>query len=98
MKKALKVFHVAAGCIISPSFAHLFNLVPTEAPLCELRPHSPFSKFLYACDSCDWENTDSGGLGFEAGLDISRSLGARRVCSSFPPYWSVPRAIENSIQ
>jgi len=38
----LKVLHVEAGCIHSPSFAHLLNLVPTEAPLCEMRLHSPF--------------------------------------------------------
>jgi len=40
--KVLNVLHVAAGCIHSPSFAHLLNLVPTEAPLCEMRLHSPF--------------------------------------------------------
>ena len=39
----LKVLHVAAGCVQSPSLAHLLNLVPTEAPLCELRLHSPFA-------------------------------------------------------
>ena len=39
----LKVLHVAAGCVHSPSFAHLLNLVPTEAPLSELRLHSSFS-------------------------------------------------------
>jgi len=38
----LKVLHVAAGCAHTPSFAHLLNLVPTEAPLCEMRLHSPF--------------------------------------------------------
>jgi len=38
----LKVLHVAAGCLNSPSFAHLLNLVPTEAPLCELRLHPSF--------------------------------------------------------
>jgi len=38
----LKVLHVEAGCMNSPSFAHLLNLVPTEAPLCEMRLHSPF--------------------------------------------------------
>jgi len=41
--EVLKVFHVAAGCADSPSFAHLLNLVPTEAPLCEMRLHSPFA-------------------------------------------------------
>jgi len=40
--KVLKVLHVVSGCIHSPSFAHLLNLVPTEAPLCEMRLHSPF--------------------------------------------------------
>ena len=39
----LKVLHVAAGCVRSPSLAHLLNLVPTGAPLRELRLHSPFS-------------------------------------------------------
>jgi len=40
--RALKVLQVEAGCIHSPSLAHLLNLVPTEAPLCEMRLHSPF--------------------------------------------------------
>jgi hypothetical protein len=39
----LKVLHIAAGCVYSPSFAHLLELVPTEAPLCELRLHAPFA-------------------------------------------------------
>jgi len=38
----LKVLHVGAGCMHSPSFAHLLDLVPTEAPLCEMRLHPPF--------------------------------------------------------
>jgi len=38
----LKVLHIEAGCMHSPSFAHLLNLVPTEGPLCEMRLHSPF--------------------------------------------------------
>jgi len=38
----LKVLHVEARCMHSPSFAHLLNLVPTEGPLCEMRLHSPF--------------------------------------------------------
>jgi len=38
----LKVLHVEAGCMHPPSFAHLLNLIPTEAPLCEMRLHSPF--------------------------------------------------------
>jgi len=37
----LKGLHVEAGCIHSPSFAHLLSLVPTEAPLCEMRLHPP---------------------------------------------------------
>jgi len=40
--KVLKVLHVKAGCMDSPSFSHLLNLVPTEAPLCEMRLHPPF--------------------------------------------------------
>jgi len=40
--KVLKVLYVEAGCMNSPSFAHLLNLVPTEAPLCEMRLHPPF--------------------------------------------------------
>jgi len=39
----LKVLHVEDGCMNFPSFAHLLNLVPTEAPLCEMRLHSPFA-------------------------------------------------------
>ena len=39
----LKVLHVAAGCVDSPSFAHLLNLVPSEAPLSELRLHPSFA-------------------------------------------------------
>jgi hypothetical protein len=39
----LKVLHVSAGCVDSPSLAHLLNLIPTEAPLCELRLHLPFA-------------------------------------------------------
>ena len=40
---ALKVLHVAAGCVESRSFAHMLNLVPTEAPLSELGLHSLFA-------------------------------------------------------
>jgi len=40
--KGLKVLHVAPGCVDSPPFAHLLGLVPTDAPLCEMRLHSPF--------------------------------------------------------
>ena len=39
----LKVLHVAAGCVDSPSFSHLLNLVPTEAPLTELRLYPSFA-------------------------------------------------------
>jgi len=39
----LTVLHVEAGCMHSPSFTHLLNLVPTEGPLCEMRLHSPFA-------------------------------------------------------
>jgi len=38
----LKVLHIAAGCVNSPSLAYLLNLVPTQAPLCELRLHPSF--------------------------------------------------------
>ena len=36
------MLYVAAGCVDSPSFAHLLSLVPTDAPLRELRLHPPF--------------------------------------------------------
>jgi hypothetical protein len=39
----LKVLHIAVGCVHSPSFAHLLNLVPTEAPLSELVLHPLFA-------------------------------------------------------
>ena len=39
----LKVLHVEAGCVDSPSFSHMLNLVPTEAPLTELRLHPSFA-------------------------------------------------------
>ena len=39
----LKVLHIAAGCVLSPSFTHLLNLVPVEAPLRELRLRPPFA-------------------------------------------------------
>jgi hypothetical protein len=39
----LKMLHVSAGCVDSPSLAHLLNLVPAEAPLCELRLHLPYA-------------------------------------------------------
>ena len=37
---ALRILRVAAGCVNSPSFTHLLDLVPTEAPLTELGLHS----------------------------------------------------------
>jgi len=39
----LKVLHVEAGCMHSPSVAYLLSLVPTKGPLCEMRLHSPFA-------------------------------------------------------
>ena len=39
----LKVLHVAAGCVDSPSFSHFLNLIPTETPLTELGLHPPFA-------------------------------------------------------
>jgi hypothetical protein len=39
----LKVLHIAVGCVHSPSFAHLLDLVPTEAPLSELILHPLFA-------------------------------------------------------
>ena len=39
----LKVLHIADGCVQSVSFTHLLNLVPVEAPLCELRLRPPFA-------------------------------------------------------
>ncbi len=44
---ALEVLHVAAGCVDSPSFSHLLNLVPTEAPLTELRLHPSFASTTF---------------------------------------------------
>jgi len=38
----LNVLNIEAGCVHSPSLAHLLSLVPTEAPLSELRLHPPF--------------------------------------------------------
>ncbi len=38
----LRTLHVATGCVQAPSLAHLLNLVPTEAPLSELRLYSSF--------------------------------------------------------
>jgi hypothetical protein len=43
----LKVLHVAAGCTYSPSFAHLLNLVSTEAPLRVLKLYSQFASTYF---------------------------------------------------
>ena len=39
----LEVLHVAAGCVYSSAFAHLLNLVPSSAPLSELRLYPAFA-------------------------------------------------------
>jgi len=39
----LNVLHIEARCVHSPSLAHVLSLVPIEAPLSELRLHSPFA-------------------------------------------------------
>ena len=44
---ALQVLHVAAGCVHSPSFSRLLNLVPTDAPLTELRLHPSFASIPF---------------------------------------------------
>ena len=41
--KVLKVLNIEAGCVHSPSFAHLLNLVPSKAPICQLRLRPPFA-------------------------------------------------------
>jgi len=38
----LNVLNIGAGCVYSPSLAHLLSLVPTEAPLSKLRLHPAF--------------------------------------------------------
>ena len=43
----LKVLHVAAGCVDSPYFTHLLDLVPTEAPLSELRLYPSFAVIYF---------------------------------------------------
>ena len=40
--KVLRVLHVAAGCVQSPSITYLLDRVPTEGPLSEMRLYSPF--------------------------------------------------------
>ena len=39
----LTVLNVAPGCVLSPSFIHLLNLIPIEAPLSELRLYPSFA-------------------------------------------------------
>jgi len=41
--KVLRALHVEAGCVHSPSFTLLLDLVPTDAPLSELRLHPSFA-------------------------------------------------------
>jgi hypothetical protein len=43
----LKILHVVAGCVHSPSFTHLLDLVPNEAPLSELRLHPAFASAYF---------------------------------------------------
>ena len=43
----LKVLHVASECSNSPPVAHLLDLVPTEAPLSELRLYSSFASAYF---------------------------------------------------
>ena len=43
----LEVLHIAPGCMESPSFSHLLNLVPVEAPLRELKLHALFSSAYF---------------------------------------------------
>ena len=39
----LRTLHIVAGCVHTLSFTHLLDLVPTGAPLSELRLHSSFA-------------------------------------------------------
>ena len=43
----LQALHVAAGCAHSPSFTRLLDLIPTEAPLSELRLHASFASTYF---------------------------------------------------
>ena len=43
----LKTLHVVSGCVHSPSFTHLLELVRTEAPLSELRLHPSFASAYF---------------------------------------------------
>jgi len=60
----LRVLHVVAGCVHSPSVSHLLDLVPIEAPLSELRlihQHALSPTSLVPCFAkshsayCQWE-------------------------------------------
>ena len=44
---ALKVLNVALECVRTPSFTHLLDLVPTEAPLSEMRLYSSFASAYF---------------------------------------------------
>jgi len=41
--KVLRTLHVAAGCVHTLSFTHLLDLVPTGAPISEMRHHYSFA-------------------------------------------------------
>ena len=43
----LRALHVVAGCVHSPSFFHLLDLVPIEAPLEELRLYPSFASTCF---------------------------------------------------
>jgi hypothetical protein len=43
----LSALHVVAGFVHSSSFTHLLDLIPTEAPLSELRLHSSFTSTYF---------------------------------------------------
>jgi hypothetical protein len=43
----VETLHVVAGCVRSPSFTHLLDLVPTEAPLSELRLYPSFASAYF---------------------------------------------------
>ena len=43
----LKMLHVAAECVRAPPLAHLLDLVPTGAPLAELRLYSSFASSYF---------------------------------------------------
>ena len=43
----LKMLHVAAECVHAPLLTHVLNLVPTDAPLSDLRLYSSFASFYF---------------------------------------------------